>query len=117
MADGGAVLSGMIGRHLLCGPGKDLGEVLGNGGQDVLPLLVGHLFPVLVVGIYVAIVLSAIMSTVDPDSIRAKQRKRAGNFSINGIDLSPLKNTQKWGRAIIQFRTDVTVAAIRKARG
>ena len=61
--------------------------------------------------------ITAIMSTVDPNSIRAKQRKRAGNFSINGIDLSPLKNTQKWGRAIIQFRTDVTVAAIRKARG
>ena len=61
--------------------------------------------------------ITAIMSTVDPDSIRARQRKRAGNFSINGIDLSPLKNTQKWGRAIIKFRTDTTVAAIRKARG
>ena len=61
--------------------------------------------------------ITAIMSTVDPDSIRARQRKRAGNFSINGINLSPLKNTQKWGRAIIKFRTDTTVAAIRKARG
>ena len=61
--------------------------------------------------------ITAIMSTVDPDSIRARQRKRAGNFTINGINLSPLKNTQKWGRAIIKFRTDTTVAAIRKARG
>jgi len=61
--------------------------------------------------------ITAIMSTVDPDSIRARQRKRAGNFSINGINLSPLKNTQKWGRAIIKFRTDAAVAAIRKARG
>ena len=60
--------------------------------------------------------ITAIMSTVDPDSIRAKQRRKAGNFTINGIDLSPLKTTQKWGRAIIKFRTDVTVAAIRKAR-
>ena len=60
--------------------------------------------------------ITAIMSTVDPDSIRAKQRRKAGKFTINGIDLSPLKTTQKWGRAIIKFRTDVTVAAIRKAR-
>ena len=56
------------------------------------------------------------MSTVDPSSIRAKQRKKAGKFTINGISLSPLKNTQKWGRAIIQFRTDVSVKAIRAAR-
>jgi len=61
--------------------------------------------------------ITAIMSTVDPASIRARQRKRAGKFTINGIDLSPLKNTQKWGRAIIQFRTDASVAAILKARG
>ena len=60
--------------------------------------------------------ITAIMSTVDPDSIRAKQRKKAGRFTINGIDLSPLKNTQKWGQAIIRFRTDVSVKAIRAAR-
>ncbi len=60
--------------------------------------------------------ITAIMSTVDPASIRAKQRKKAGRFTINGIDLSPLKNTQKWGQAIIRFRTDVSVKAIRAAR-
>ena len=65
LADGGAVVSGMVGRALLTGPGEDFTTRLGAGGQDVLPVLVSHLFPVLIVGIYVAIVLSAIMSTVD----------------------------------------------------
>ena len=64
LADGGAVLVGMIGRALLTDPSTGL-DPLGNGGQDVLPLLVESVFPLLVVGIYVAVVLSAIMSTID----------------------------------------------------
>ncbi|MEZ4234616.1 MAG: sodium/proline symporter [Myxococcota bacterium] len=59
LADSGAVLTGMAGRALL--DGTDLG----NGGQEVLPLLVRELFGPLVIGLYIAIVLSAIMSTVD----------------------------------------------------
>jgi len=59
VADGGAVLVGMVGRHLL--GGADLGD----SGQDVLPLLVEHLMPAVLIGLYIAIVLSAIMSTVD----------------------------------------------------
>jgi sodium/proline symporter len=59
LADGGAVVVGMVGRTLL------VGQDLGNGSQDVLPLLVEHLMPAFLVGLYIAIVLSAIMSTVD----------------------------------------------------
>ncbi len=65
LADTGAVLTGMIGRHLLTEPGQDVAQILGNGGQNVLPLLTEHLFPLIIVGLYVAIVLSAIMSTID----------------------------------------------------
>jgi len=65
LADTGAVCIGMIGRHLLMTPGQDLGDELGAGGQNVLPLLVSHLLPALFVGLYIAIVLAAIMSTVD----------------------------------------------------
>lgn len=64
LADSGAVLVGMIGRALLTGPGQGL-EALGTGGEDVLPLLVEHLLPLVLVAIFVAVVLSAIMSTVD----------------------------------------------------
>jgi len=64
LSDAGAVLVGMTGRALLVGEGGDL-ALLGNGGQDVLPLLVEAVMPAAIVGLYIAIVLSAIMSTVD----------------------------------------------------
>ncbi len=63
LADSGAVLIGMAGRVLLCGPDGNI-EAIGTA-EAVLPALVEHVFPALIVGIYVAIVLSAIMSTVD----------------------------------------------------
>ena len=65
LAEVGAVLIGMTGRHLLMSPGQSVESVLGTGGENVLPLLVEHAMPALLVGLYIAIVLSAIMSTVD----------------------------------------------------
>ncbi|MCB9679154.1 MAG: sodium/proline symporter [Alphaproteobacteria bacterium] len=71
LADSGAVLTGMLGRVLLDRPGEVMigtdavPGVLGKGGQDVLPLLVEQLMPAALIGLYIAIVLSAIMSTVD----------------------------------------------------
>jgi sodium/proline symporter len=65
LADTGAVVTGMVGRHLLTSPGEDVDKVLGTGGEAVLPTLVGELLPPLLIGLFIAIVLSAIMSTVD----------------------------------------------------
>ncbi len=67
-------------------------------------------------GLHDDVGITAIMSTVDPASIRAKQRQKAGKFHINGINLAPLKKTQTLGRKIIAFRTQVTVKAIKTAR-
>ncbi|HMR04316.1 MAG TPA: sodium/proline symporter [Polyangiaceae bacterium] len=65
LSDLGAVLIGMVGRAALTEPAQALESVLGNGGENVLPLLVENLLPLILVGVFVAIVLSAIMSTVD----------------------------------------------------
>jgi sodium/proline symporter len=65
LADSGAVLTGLVGRHLLTASGTSVTDTLGKGAQDVLPLLVEHLLPGLLVGLFIAVVLSAIMSTVD----------------------------------------------------
>ena len=65
LADSGAVLVGMVGRHLLMSPGQDLEAVLGQAGQNVMPALVNHTMPAIIIGLYIAVVLSAIMSTVD----------------------------------------------------
>jgi sodium/proline symporter len=59
IADSGAVLIGIVGRVLLDG------QDLGTGAENVMPLLVEHLMPAFLVGLYIAIVLSATMSTVD----------------------------------------------------
>lgn len=83
---------------------------------DVAKFLVQHGLEQKPEGLHDDFGITAIMSTVDPQSIRAEQRRKAGKFQINGISLAPLKNTQKWGQAIIKFRTKATVDAIRAAR-
>ncbi|TWU48046.1 sodium/proline symporter [Rubripirellula reticaptiva] len=61
----GAVLVGMVGRALLMTPDQSLEDGLGQGGQHVLPMLVDQSVPDWGIGLYIAIVLAAIMSTVD----------------------------------------------------
>ena len=65
LADSGAVAVGLIGRSALLNPGEVAVQQLGQGAQEVLPMLVAHATPAWVAGIYVAVVLAAIMSTVD----------------------------------------------------
>ena len=45
--------------------GVDVEAVLGAKAENVLPMLVADMMPAVIVGLYIAIVLSAIMSTVD----------------------------------------------------
>lgn len=70
LTDTGAVLAGMFGRCLIAPDGDAAtlfgpGTALGPGGQNILPLTVEHLFPPLIVGLYIAAVLAATMSTID----------------------------------------------------
>jgi len=57
------------------------------------------------------------MMAVDPTSVRTAQRIAADRFRINGVELAPVERTIEWGRRIIEFRAEATVAAIRRARG
>lgn len=65
LTDAAAVTIGIIGRWLFTSPGEDPELVMGNAAQNILPMAVDYFFPTLIVGLYIAIVLSAIMSTVD----------------------------------------------------
>jgi sodium/proline symporter len=58
LTDSGAVLIGIVGRAMIEGG-------LGTEGQEVLPDLVALLLSPFLAGLYIAIVLAAIMSTVD----------------------------------------------------
>jgi creatinine amidohydrolase len=66
-------------------------------------------------GLHDDFAITAIMMSVDPASVRAKQRQAAGKFRINGVDLAPVEKTIAWGRRIVDFRAEATVKAIRKA--
>lgn len=52
---------------------------------------------------------------LDPDLVRAKQRIKEGDFSINGVNLQPIAKTIALGKKLAGYQAEVTVAAIRKA--
>ena len=59
--------------------------------------------------------ISAIITVHDPNGVRMPERMKAGKFTINGVSLAPIEKTVENGKKIIAFRTEKTVAAIRKA--
>jgi len=65
-------------------------------------------------GLHDDFVMSAQLLAVDPATIRAAERIKAGNFKINGVDLAPAEKTIEWGKKILDYRADRTVEAIRK---
>lgn len=65
LTDAAAVTIGILGRIVFTEYGQDPEAVLGNGAENVLTLLTENFLPYFLVAIYVAIVLSAIMSTID----------------------------------------------------
>ena len=59
--------------------------------------------------------ITSIIMNDDPQHVRLEQRIDAGKASINGISILPTEKTIEHGRRLIEFRTDVTVSAIREA--
>lgn len=58
--------------------------------------------------------MTALMMAVDPTTVRMKQRIAKHKFSINGVNLAPAKKTIALGKAIIEYRADLTAQAIRR---
>jgi SSS family transporter len=65
LTDAAAVTIGILGRILFTSSGEDPEAILGTSGEDVLSMLTEISMPDILVAVYVAIVLSAIMSTID----------------------------------------------------
>jgi creatinine amidohydrolase len=59
--------------------------------------------------------ISAIIAVHDTNGVRMPERIKANKFVINGISLAPIEKTVENGKKIVAFRTERTVAAIRKA--
>lgn len=59
--------------------------------------------------------VTAIMMVTDPESVRYRQRMKAGLASINGFDISDLDATVALGRKMVEFRANNAAAAIRNS--
>jgi len=59
--------------------------------------------------------ITSIIMVHDPNGVRMPERVKAGKFVINGVSLAPAEKTIENGRRIVAFRTEKTVAAIKKA--
>jgi len=65
ISDAAAVSIGLIARALFTETGMDPELALGLNGEDTLMVLLENTFPAVIIAIYIAIILSAIMSTID----------------------------------------------------
>lgn len=65
LTDAAAVTIGILARILFTENGQDPEAVFGVGATDVLSMMTENFLPTILVAIYIAIVLSAIMSTID----------------------------------------------------
>lgn len=65
LTDAAAVTVGILTRIYFTSAGQDSEAILGNGGEDVLSMITHEFLPTILVALFIAIVLSAIMSTID----------------------------------------------------
>ena len=66
-------------------------------------------------GLHDDYVITSIMMTVDPATVRYDQRVAAGKATINGLSIEPKGKTIEVGQKLLAFRVDQTVKAIRAA--
>ena len=57
--------------------------------------------------------VTAMMAVTDPEQIRHRQRLARGLATINGVSIASLDDTVRLGRAMIDFRAELTARAVR----
>jgi len=67
-------------------------------------------------GLHDNLYITSIMMVTDPTVVRYDQRVAAGRATINGASIEPKDEIIELGRKLLQYRVDVTAAAIREAR-
>lgn len=58
---------------------------------------------------------TALMMLAAPESVRMSQRLALGDFSVNGVVLTPAGKTLELARKLLAYQTGVTVTAIEKS--
>ncbi len=68
-------------------------------------------------GLHDNLYITSIMMVTDPTVVRYDQRVAAGKATINGASIEPKEEIIELGRKLLQYRIDLTIEAIREARG
>jgi len=115
LTDAAAVTIGILGRYLFTEVGQDPEAILGIGGENVLVQMVEHVFPLTIIAIYIAIILSAIMSTIDSLLILASSAVTRDFyqqiFRPNLAD-SKMANISRWVTLVMALLALATAAIV-----
>jgi creatinine amidohydrolase len=68
-------------------------------------------------GLHDSYMMSAMIMTLDVNSVRLPERIKAGKTTTNAVSLLPLEKTLADGRKLIDFRAEATAREIRKRTG
>lgn len=118
LTDAAAVTIGLLGRYLFTEAGQSPEVALGAGAESVLIVMVESLLPLALVGVYIAIVLSAIMSTIDSLLIVASSAitrdfyQKIFHPEIDGTQLAKLSRLVTLGMALIALGISFSVAML-----
>ena len=119
--DTAAVLAGMMGRYILTGGGQDL-SILGVNAENLLPMLVNRIFPAALIGLYIAAILAAIMSTIDSLLVLASSAvardfyQQVFHPDLKETQLSRLSRIVTFILAVFALGTALTVAFLSPTR-
>ncbi len=117
-----AISSGILARYIFTDSGSNPEAILGNGGQNSVAMLVEKFFPPVIVGIYIAAVLSAIMSTVSSLLVLASSAitrdfyQRILHPNKSERDLILISRIVTLSLAIIAFSVSIMVAILSPER-
>ena len=122
LTDAAAVTIGILARVLFTKSGQDPEAIFGIGATDVLKLMTENFLPYVLVAIYVAIVLSAIMSTIDSLLIIASSAitrdfyQKIFHPEIKDEDLTKLSRIVTIVMALIALVIAMTIAILSPER-
>jgi hypothetical protein len=67
-------------------------------------------------GIHDDIYYEAQIAVQDPSLIRMDERRKAGLFSLHGVELAPLSRTVQLGQELAEYRAKITARAFRESQ-
>lgn len=122
LTDAAAVAIGILARVLFTENGQDPEAVFGVGATDVLSMMTENFLPYILVAIYIAIVLSAIMSTIDSLLIIASSAvtrdfyQKIFNPEIKDDQLTKLSRIVTVIMAVVALGIAMTIAVVSPER-